>query len=324
MGPSIDIDLLVMRGVGLRKTVCARAKRALSTAAMEEEQALAARRMSLLVDGNNALYHFFDPLSTAEVDGVKTSAVDGLLRLLRRMNATHQPEHISVVFDSKLRPTTRRILQPTYKKDRAPTPQALAPQFAYAKRLLREAQVNCIELPGFEADDIIASYAKQYVAAGFDVLLISNDNDFLQLVHDSSDEGDGENSVYNGQDMSYGSVKLYQPSKRKYVRERNLRGRFGLHPSLLPDFYALCGHQWKKLPRVENVTDEVAVELLTQFGGLFPLLRQLNTLEDAKLRQTLMQRISSVESSYRMVKLDGSIALPIPIEALERPLLSSK
>ncbi|KAH7484122.1 hypothetical protein PRIC1_003427 [Phytophthora ramorum] len=282
--------------------------RGLATAAALVEETPACRKKSLLVDGNNALYHFFDPLSTVEHDGLKTGAVDGLLRLLRRMDKTHEPEHISVVFDSRQRPTTRRIMQPTYKRDRAPTPRSLAPQFAYAKEALAAANVNCIERPGLEADDVIASYSTQCTAAGLDVLLISNDNDFLQLVHDA--------------DVSPAVVELYQPSKRRYIRERNLRGRFGLHPRLLPDFHALCGHHWKKLPRVANVTDEVAVQLLTQYGGLYPLLRQLDSLDDPALTKTLKQYITSIESSYRMVKLVDTVELPVSIEELHRPKLN--
>ncbi|GMF21788.1 unnamed protein product [Phytophthora lilii] len=237
------------------------------------------------------------------------------------MDKTHEPEHISVVFDSKQRPTTRRIMQPSYKADRAPTPQSLTPQFAYAKEMLSAANVNCIELPGMEADDIIASYSTQYTAAGFDVLLISNDNDFLQLVHDCDAESSDVN-LSNSAGEPSGAVEIYQPSKRRYIRERHLRGRFGLHPKLLPDFQALCGHQWKRLPRVENMTDEMAVQLLTQYGGLYSLLRQLDTLDKPILRRTLKQCITSIESSYRMVKLVNSVELPVAIAELQRPQLN--
>jgi DNA polymerase-1 len=252
-------------------------------------------------------------------DGVKTGAVEGVLRLLRRMDKTHAPEHISVVFDSRQRPTTRRIMQPSYKSDRGPTPQSLTPQFALAKTALSAAGVNTIARPGMEADDVIASYSRQLTAASFDVLLISNDNDFLQLVRDGGSEG-ADMADSDGSDAA--AVRLYQPSKRRYIRERNLRGRFGLPPRLLPDFHALCGHQWKRLPRVDNVTDEVAVQLLTQYGGLYPLLRQLDAVEDVVLRNTLKQNITSIESSYSMVKLVDSVALPVAIEELHRPQLN--
>ncbi|KAG7392141.1 hypothetical protein PHYPSEUDO_001864 [Phytophthora pseudosyringae] len=301
---------------------CAKSgRRSLATAAAAAEEAPACRKKSLLVDGNNALYHFFDPLSTVERGGVKTGAVDGLLRLLRRMDKTHEPEHISVVFDSRQRPTTRRIMQPSYKTDRAPTPRSLTPQFAHAKEVMSAANVNCIERPGMEADDIIASYSTQYTAAGFDVLLISNDNDFLQLVHNSNSMEAGAETADDSCNLPAAVVEIYQPSKRRYIRERNLQGRFGLHPKLLPDFHALCGHQWKRLPRVNNLTDEMAVQLLTQYGGLYPLLRQLDTLDDPILSKTLKQCITSVESSYRMVKLVDTVALPVAIEELHRPQL---
>ncbi|OWZ14247.1 DNA polymerase [Phytophthora megakarya] len=301
-----------------QRQVVACGRRSFATAAVAEEVPVR-RKKSLLIDGNNALYHFYNPLCTAEKDGVKTSAVDGLLRLLRRMNKTHEPEHISVVFDSRERPTTRRLTQPTYKADRPPTPRSLSPQFSYAKKVLQVANVNCIERPGMEADDVIASYSTQFTAAGFDVLLISNDNDFLQLVHDGDTTSVDASAV--DIDLSHATVEIYQPSRRRYVRERHLRGRFGLHPKLLPDFHALCGHQWKKLPRVNNLTDEKAVQLLTDYGGLYPLLRQLDTLDDPRLSTTMKQNITSIETSYRMVKLVNTVALPVAIADLHRPHL---
>ncbi|KAK1945398.1 DNA polymerase I [Phytophthora citrophthora] len=301
-----------MKGVQLRNRI-ANCRRSLSTLPVAEE-APVYRKKSILVDGNNALHHFYDPLCTVEQDGVRTGAVDGLLRLLRRMDKTHAPEHISVIFDSRQRPTTRRLMQPSYKSDRAPTPRSLLPQFAYAKEVLTAAGVNCIKRAGMEADDIIASYSKQYTDAGMDVLVISNDNDFLQLVHDG-DSGEAQD------DLSPAAVEIYQPSKRRYIRERNLRGRFGLQPKLLPDFHALCGHKWKRLPRVGDLTGEMAAELVTHYGGLFPLLRQLDTLDDAELSKTLKQSITSVESSYRMVKLVDTVALPVAIEELCHPQL---
>ncbi|KAI9913841.1 hypothetical protein PsorP6_005798 [Peronosclerospora sorghi] len=275
------------------------------------EESRACRKKSVLVDGNNVLHHFYDPLSTVEHDGVKTGAVEGLMRMLQRMDKKHRPEHISVVFDSRQRATTRRRLQPSYKAERVPTPRSLTAQFAYAKQVLETAKVNCIECPGLEADDIIASYSNQYTAAGFDVLLISNDNDFLQLVQDG-DVADSSRAV----------VELYQPSKRRYIRERNLRGRFGLHPRLLPDFHALCGHPWKNLPKVANMTDEVAVQLLSEYGGLYSLLRQLDTLDDPILCNTLKRDITFIESAYRMVKLINSASLPVAIKELHQPQLN--
>lgn len=243
--------------------------------------------------------------------------------LLQRLDKTHRPDHISVVFDTRLQSTARKVLQPTYKMDRAPTPRSLVPQFAYAKKILSAASINCIELPGVEADDIIATYAAQYTAAGFDVLVVSNDNDFLQLVHDGvTEEADLDTSTDRTIEVPATIVEIYQPSKRRYIRERNLRGRFGLHPKLLPDFHSLCGHQWKRIPRVENMTDEVAAHLLTKYGGLYHLLRQLDTLDDLALSKTLKQCITSIESSYRIVKLVDNVSLTLTIDKFLRPQLN--
>ena len=261
--------------------------------------------------------HFYRPSARSDDPACSyrnrtaTCAVDGLLRLLQRMDSTHAPVHMSVVFDStQRRLVPRRIVQPRYKSDRAPTPRALVAQFAVAKTVLPTVHVNCIECPGQEADDLVASYSAQYTAAGVNVVLISNDNDFLQLVQGSD------------QSTIAARVELYQPSKRRYVRERHIRARFGLPPQLLPDLQALCGHHWKKLPRVDNLTDDVAVQLLNQYGGLYPLLRHLDELDDRSLRATMKRCITSIESSYRMVKLVDSVTLPVAIEDLHQPQLN--
>ncbi|RLN05923.1 hypothetical protein BBJ28_00017150 [Nothophytophthora sp. Chile5] len=243
------------------------------------------------------------------------------------MDKTHQPEHISVVFDSAQRPTARKLMDPSYKSDRNPTPQPLRQQFKDAQEALEEVHVNCIECPGIEADDIIASYSAQYTADGFDVLIISNDNDFLQLAYDASFDtnqgSEADDDEPSTDCVAPATVELYQPMKRRYIRERNLKGRFGLRASLIPDLQSLCGHRWDKIPKVNNMTDELAVELLTRYGGLFAMLRQLDTIEDPLLRKTLKHSISSIESSHRVVKLQANVALPVAIEELRRPRLSN-
>lgn len=248
--------------------------------------------------------------------------------MLKRMDRTHRPDHICVFFDSPKRPTTRRIMSPSYKASRRPTPTSLRPQFAYAKELLSQASVHCFEFPGFEADDLIASYTRALSAAGHDLVIISNDNDFLQLVRDA-DVDTSDSAASSSQDeqpaptglTSTGSVELYQPSKRRYLRERNLTGRFGLRPRLLPDMYALCGDKWGKIPRVVNMTDERAVELLNEYGGLFPLLRQLDSVADIELRRALKHGISAIETSHRLARLNNAVALPVAVAELEKPQL---
>ncbi|RLN98597.1 hypothetical protein BBJ28_00007199 [Nothophytophthora sp. Chile5] len=176
---------------------------------------------------------------------------------------------------------------------RSPTPQ----------EALNQVHLNYIASPGFEADDIIASYSAQYVAAGFDVLIVSNGNDVLQLVYDPRSGA--------------------PDAPRRYIRERNLKGRFGLRARLIPDLQELCGHRWHKIPKVDNMTGELAVELLTRYGGLFAMLRQLDGIEDPLLRKTLQHSISFIERSHRILKLQTDIALPVTIEVLRRPQLSN-
>ncbi|TYZ63397.1 hypothetical protein PybrP1_000175 [[Pythium] brassicae (nom. inval.)] len=319
------------------------------------------RKKSLLVDGNNMLYYFYNPLNAAAGDSetAPREAVDGLITLLRRLDKTHTPAHISVFFDSKSKATTRKLMDPAYKALRRPTPQSLVTQLASAAEILGEGGVNCISLPGFEADDLIASYTEAYVAAGYEVLVVSNDNDFLQLARGTSvldaapsaaaspepttkattapqaaggsedaevkkDSSEAQRAPHVAEPTSVpqGFVELYQPSKRRYLRERHVQSRFGLpHARLVPAFLALVGTRWGKIRPVEHMTEELAVELLTRYGSLPGLLRNLNEVEQPALRKSLKHAISSVETSLRIAQLNAEVALPVPIAALASPAL---
>ncbi|GLE04945.1 hypothetical protein PINS_up013926 [Pythium insidiosum] len=253
-----------------------------------------------------------------------------MVALLRRMQATHQPEHICVFFDRPKQTTVRKLMVPDYKNDRAPTPSALRPQLQSAKDVLRQGNVNCFSMPGVEADDLIASYTEALVARGNDVLIISNDNDFLQLTRgdrnttvavDTSNENcDGDAPTVLA---PLPCVEVYQMNKRRYLRERHIRSRFSIAPWQLPAYFSLCGISWGKVKRVDGVSDECAVELLTKYDTLPRLLRHLNDIEDRAVQATLKRNISSIETSYRIAKLNSDHALPVPIDELFAPDLSS-
>lgn len=267
-------------------------------------------------------------------DGVQREAVNGLIQLLQRMDKTHLPEHICVFFDSKRKPTTRKLMDPTYKSLRKPTPHSLGSQLASASGVLSQGGVNCITFPGFEADDLIASYTEAYVTAGYEVLVVSNDNDFLQLARGTSTldadpvkQSPGAPTASESMETAVtqapsGYVELYQPNKRRYLRERHVQSRFGLpRARLIPAYLALIGTRWGKISKVEHMTEERAVELLTKYESLPKLLRNLNEIDDPTLRKSLKHAISSIETSHRIAKLNDKIPLPVAIADLEAPRL---
>lgn len=270
-------------------------------------------------------------------EGQKIGAINGVIRLLQRMDKTHRPEHICVFFDSATRPTTRKLMDPSYKSSRPPTPNTLRQQLSSATEVLKAGQVNCIFSPGFEADDLIASYVDSYYASGYDVLIISNDNDFMQLARgpevqreytQSAEEVTNKESTATPRadaDWSLESpstgpiVEIYQPNRRRYVRARHVQSRFGLRAALLPDYFALVGTKWGKIRKVNHMTEELAVQLLTEHDGLWPLLRNLNKVEDPVIRTALKEAISSIELSYRIAKLSTDVPLPHAIGELQSP-----
>ncbi|TMW58670.1 hypothetical protein Poli38472_010229 [Pythium oligandrum] len=290
------------------------------TAAIAKHRAVfKRRRKAILVDGNNILYHFYNPLCTNERDGEKSGAIEGMIGLLGRMDTMHRPQHICVFFDKPQQTTVRKVMDPTYKRNRRPTPRALRPQLVSVTNVLQDVNVNCIACSGIEADDLIASYTESLHARDFDVLVVSNDNDFLQLARGQRRDAKEIDAPIEEEGPPGGYVEIYQPNKRRYLLERHMRSRYGVAPLQIPSFIALCGHPWGKIPRVNLMTDEIAVELLTKYESLPKLLRNLNEVEDPLLRKSLKQSISSIESSYRIAKLQNDLQLPIPIDELLIP-----
>src|SRR6267154_1883916 len=191
-----------------------------------------------LVDGSSYIfraYHALPPLSRKS-DGLQVNAVLGfcnmLWKLMRDMKAEDKPTHLAVIFD-KSEKTFRNELYKDYKAHRPDAPADLIPQFAYIRQAVHAFDIACLEMLGFEADDLIATYARQACAVGANVTIVSSDKDLMQLVNDC--------------------VIMYDTMKDKKIGIAEVIEKFGVGPDKVIDVQALMGDSTDNVPGVPGI-----------------------------------------------------------------------
>ncbi len=248
-----------------------------------------------LIDGSGYLfraYHALPPLSRKS-DGLPTGAVSGycnmLWKLLEDMKDGDRPSHIAVIFDAG-KTTFRNKIYPQYKANRPEPPEDLIPQFPLVRDATRAFGVACVELADFEADDIIATYARMANEAGARTTIVSSDKDLMQLVID-------------------GKIELLDTMKNKRIASAEVMEKFGVPPSKVIDIQALAGDSTDNIPGVRGIGVKTAAELINQYGDLETLLRRANEIKQPKRRETLIENAGNARISMRLVTLDANVKL---------------
>jgi DNA polymerase-1 len=249
-----------------------------------------------LIDGSGFIfraYHALPPLTRP--DGTPVGAVLGFSNMLLKLLQETDADHIAVVFDSAGVSFRNRIYD-QYKAHRPEAPPDLVPQF----RLVREAtdafSVCRIEAPDFEADDLIATYAREATEAGATVTIVSSDKDMMQLVNDR--------------------VAMLDPIKQRPIGAAEVREKFGVSPDKVVDVQALCGDSVDNVPGVPGIGIKTAAELIATYGDLETLLAHAPEIKQPKRRQSLIDFAEQARISKRLVKLDDAVPLPCPLDAL--------
>ena len=210
-----------------------------------------------LIDGSGYIFRAFHALPplTRPSDGLPVGAVHGfcqmLWKLLRESKVSEAPTHIAVIFDAG-RDTFRNDIYPKYKAQRPPPPEELIPQFPLIRDAVKAFNVACIELDRFEADDLIATYAKAAVDAGGDVTIVSSDKDLMQLVRPG--------------------VTMFDGMKAKRIGRDEVIEKFGVPPEKVIDVQALAGDSIDNVPGVPGIGIKTAAELIATYGDLDTLL----------------------------------------------------
>jgi len=262
-----------------------------------------------LVDGSAYIfraYHALPPL-TRKSDGLPVGAVSGFCNMLwklvqeaRNTSVGVVPTHFAVIFDYSSK-TFRNDLYPEYKANRDEPPEDLRPQFALIREATRAFNLPCIETEGFEADDIIATYAKEATAAGGDVTIISSDKDLMQLITPN--------------------VIMYDTMKDKRVGIEEVHEKFGVGPEKMIDLQSLAGDSTDNIPGVPGIGPKTAAQLLDEFGDLETLLERAGEIKQNKRRENLIEFADQARISKELVTLKNDVPLDMPLDdlVLEEP-----
>ena len=249
----------------------------------------------ILVDGSGYIfraYHALPPMTRP--DGTPINAVYGFTSMLMKLVDDSDAGYLAVIFDTA-RKTFRSDIYPEYKANRPPPPEDLVPQFPLIREAVRAFGLPCIEKEGFEADDLIATYARRAVAEGKTVTIVSSDKDLMQLV------GPG--------------IDMMDPMKGTTIGPDQVRERFGVGPDRVVDVQALAGDSTDNVPGVPGIGVKTAAELINTYGDLESLLARAGEIKQPKRRERLIEHADLARVSMKLVTLDGNAPIDDTVES---------
>ena len=257
-----------------------------------------------LVDGSGFIFRAFHALPplTRKSDGLPVGAVSGFCNMLWKLLTSARdtsvgvtPTHFAVIFDYSSK-TFRKEIFPEYKANRAAPPEELIPQFGLIREATRAFNLPCIETDGFEADDIIATYARQAEAAGSDVTIISSDKDLMQLVTPM--------------------VHMYDSMKDKQIGIPDVIEKWGVPPEKMIDLQAMTGDSVDNVPGIPGIGPKTAAQLLEEFGDLDTLLARADEIKQQKRRENIIANAELARISRQLVTLRTDVPLELDLDAL--------
>ncbi len=253
-----------------------------------------------LIDGSGFIFRAYHarhgaPPLRRKSDGMPTEVVTLFCNMLDKVRRETDADHIAVVFDAS-GSSFRNQIYDQYKAHRPPPPEDLIPQFPHVRQAAEAFDICRIEMEGFEADDLIATYARHAIMAGAKVTVVSSDKDLMQLV--------GEH------------VSMLDPINYRTIGEAEVREKFGVGPDKVVDVQALCGDSVDNVPGVPGIGIKTAAELINAYGDLETLLARAGEIKQPKRRQALIDHENQARLSKELVKLDDHVPLPCPLSAL--------
>ncbi|WP_291296729.1 DNA polymerase I [Elioraea sp.] len=250
----------------------------------------------ILVDGSGYIFRAFHALPPmTRPDGTPVNAVFGFVNMLAKLIADSAGQRIAVIFDAG-RHTFRNGIYPAYKAQRPDPPPELIPQFGLIREAVDAFGLPAIELAEWEADDLIAAYARAETAEGGQVTIISSDKDLMQLVRPG--------------------VTMLDPIKQKPIGEAEVFEKFGVPPAKVIDVQALAGDTVDNVPGVPGIGIKTAAALITEYGDLETLLASAGAIKQPKRREALIEHAEAARISKRLVTLSADAPLPLPLTAL--------
>ena len=252
-----------------------------------------------LVDGSGYIFRAFHALPplTRPSDGLPVGAIHGfcamLWKLINDTKASEAPTHVAVLFDHSAK-TFRNDIYPEYKANRPPPPEELIPQFPLIRDAVQAFNIACIEQEGYEADDLIATYAKEAVDAGADVVVVSSDKDLMQLVQPG--------------------LTMFDSMKNKSIGQDEVLAKFGVPPDKVVDVQSLAGDSTDNVPGVPGIGIKTAAELINTYDNLDELLGRADEIKQPKRRERLIEFADQARISRDLVRLDQNVPVEITLE----------
>ena len=262
----------------------------------------------VLIDGSGFIFRAFHALPMmTRPDGTPVNAVFGFANMLAKLLREHVGTHIAVIFDAG-RQTFRNRLYDQYKAHRPPPPEELVPQFSLVRAATDAFGVPAIELPDWEADDLIASYARAVSELGGRTTIVSSDKDLMQLLRSG--------------------VDMLDPMKQKSIGPAEVMEKFGVTPDRLVEVQALMGDSVDNIPGIPGIGPKTAALLINEFGDVESVLAAAPGMKPSKRRESLIEHAEKARISRKLVELREDAPLPVPVEALgvrepEKPKLAA-
>lgn len=250
----------------------------------------------LIIDGYGFLFRaFFSVENFKTTSGIPVGAVNGFIHMLLSITSRIKTNHLLVVFDSGKK-SFRDEIYPQYKANRPPCPDDLKPQFQIMREAVKSLNIDYCEEEGYEADDIIASYAQKSHTDGYEAIIATSDKDLTQL-------------------LSIPSVKVYDTINKKFHTEESIKQKFGVKPSQISDFLAIVGDASDNIPGIAGIGIKGCAELLSTFKTMEDIYQNIasvkpklqNLLLKSKENAILSKKLSSLNFSAPTKNIDTFI-----------------
>ena len=263
------------------------------------EKSSSAEQELFLIDGSGFIFRAFHALPplTRPSDKTPVGAVLGFCNMVLKLLTDHPDARVAVIFDSK-RVNFRNEIYADYKANRSDPPEDLIPQFPLIREATAAFGLPCLELEGYEADDLIATYARCAREKNIKAVIVSSDKDLMQLIYD-------------------GQVRMLDPIKQTYIGSEQVIEKFGVPPEKVVEIQALAGDKIDNVPGVPGIGVKTAAELILKYGDLEGLLANLHDIKQPKRRALLEEHAENARISKRLVMLDENVPVPVPLEELK-------
>src|SRR5499427_2960462 len=252
-----------------------------------------------LVDGSGYLFRAFHALPPMNrSDGTPTNAVYGFCRMLvADILDKAEVDHVAMILDSS-EVTFRNQIYDKYKANRPPPPEDLIPQFPLIREAAKAFNLTVCELGGYEADDLIATYARMAVEAGATCTIVSSDKDLMQLVRPG--------------------VEMYDPIKKVKLGPEAVMEKFGVTPDKVIDVQALAGDSTDNVPGVPRIGVKTAAQLINEYGNLEALLERAGEIKQPKRREALLVHAELARISKKLVTLRDDVPAPTDPDSFDK------